>query len=476
VVDQTPPPTYVSDAPPEVSYFYNDLSPYGTWVNLQGYGWCWQPRTVVVNRQWRPYCDGGHWVNSDAGWFWQSDYSWGWAPFHYGRWHFHERNGWVWFPDTTWGPAWVAWRGYGDRCGWAPLPLHATFDVHSGFRFNGVSVGVNADFGLGASLFTFVALGDFNRHDLHQRRLPPAEVSRIYNSTVIINNYTVNNNMVINRGIPVERISAATHTQIQRIAIRDEPVGAGRVAVRGGGSATAVYRHGLQAPVRTVPIVAQRVDDRHPVVQHAPVVPTIAGRRGVPVNNVSRGNSIASGRPQNEVSRIQPQSLPRPQQPAQRFIPQPQPSQLAPPSLHQPVTSNPGLQRLADAREPGRTASTPVLGEPPPLKEPPKLSQPHYLPVQNVISKPPVPVQNPGTELNTHDFHPKSYNQAVEAHALPPEFPPAPSNPHPAPAQSQNQQQYGGRGAATSSNRGNNNGNGNSGNNGNGNGNNSGKR
>ena len=27
-----PPPAYVTGAPPDVSYFYNDLSPYGSWV------------------------------------------------------------------------------------------------------------------------------------------------------------------------------------------------------------------------------------------------------------------------------------------------------------------------------------------------------------------------------------------------------------------------------------------------------------
>ena len=54
-----PPPAYVTSAPPDVNYFYNDLSPYGTWVSLEGYGWCWQPRAVVISRAWRPYCDGG---------------------------------------------------------------------------------------------------------------------------------------------------------------------------------------------------------------------------------------------------------------------------------------------------------------------------------------------------------------------------------------------------------------------------------
>ncbi|HZR21100.1 MAG TPA: DUF6600 domain-containing protein, partial [Verrucomicrobiae bacterium] len=69
-----PAPTYVSSPPPEVGYFYDGLSPYGTWVQLDGVGWCWQPRVVALNHGWRPYCDSGHWVYTDAGWFWQSDY------------------------------------------------------------------------------------------------------------------------------------------------------------------------------------------------------------------------------------------------------------------------------------------------------------------------------------------------------------------------------------------------------------------
>ncbi|MCX6930073.1 MAG: hypothetical protein NT154_43710, partial [Verrucomicrobia bacterium] len=156
-----PPPTYVTTAPPEVNYFYNDLSPYGTWVSLEGYGWCWPPRTVVIAHGWRPYCDGGLWVFTDVGWFWQSDYSWGWAPFHYGRWYQHPRCGWVWTPDRVWGPAWVTWRTSGDACGWAPLPPHASFDVRLGWRYNVVSVGANFDFGLGINAFAFVSYGDF---------------------------------------------------------------------------------------------------------------------------------------------------------------------------------------------------------------------------------------------------------------------------------------------------------------------------
>ena len=149
-----PAPVYVSSSPPaDVAYFYNDLAPYGSWVQLEGFGWCWQPSAVVISHGWRPYCDGGYWVYTDLGWYWQSTYSWGWAPFHYGRWHLHPRCGWVWLPDRVWGPAWVTWRMGGDTCGWAPLPPHAEFDMRLGWRFNGISVGASFGFGLGSDAF-----------------------------------------------------------------------------------------------------------------------------------------------------------------------------------------------------------------------------------------------------------------------------------------------------------------------------------
>jgi len=267
--------------PPEVNYFYNDLSPYGTWVYLEGSGWCWQPTVVVINRAWRPYCDSGHWIYSDAGWYWGSDYSWGWAPFHYGRWYQHERCGWVWFPDRVWAPAWVTWRYGGSSCGWAPLPPRADFIAGVGFRFNGVNVGLNFDFGLRPEHYTFVGIHDFTHHDLGHRRLAVNEVRNVYNRTTIINNYTVQNNTVINHGIPVDRVATATHTQIRKVPIRDVPSSSAAVAVRSSErSGSVAYRTRLTAPARTAStMVAQKVDERHPVIHHQTALPTASSER-----------------------------------------------------------------------------------------------------------------------------------------------------------------------------------------------------
>src|SRR5690606_30432372 len=69
----------------------------------------------------RPYYTNGHWVMTEYGNTWVSDYPWGWAAFHYGRWVYSNFYGWLWIPDSQWGPAWVVWRQGGGYYGWAPM-------------------------------------------------------------------------------------------------------------------------------------------------------------------------------------------------------------------------------------------------------------------------------------------------------------------------------------------------------------------
>lgn len=228
--DDNPPPVVDQPAPADqpaptevtVNYFYNTLAPYGTWVDVGGYGRCWRPSVVVYNSGWRPYCDHGHWVYTDCGWYWYSDYSWGWAPFHYGRWFLSPRWGWCWAPDTVWGPSWVTWRYSAGYCGWAPLPPFAIYRPGFGFFYRGAAVSIGFDFGLGANCFTFVSPEHFC--DPHPRRYcaGPAQVTQIYHETTVYNNFNVNNRHVpVNFGISPERITAATGRPIRPVTIHD---------------------------------------------------------------------------------------------------------------------------------------------------------------------------------------------------------------------------------------------------------------
>jgi hypothetical protein len=71
----------------DINFFFDYLSPYGSWVEFSPYGYVWCP--VGLGYGWRPYTDG-HWLWTDYGWTWISDYDWGWVPFHYGRWDWDE--------------------------------------------------------------------------------------------------------------------------------------------------------------------------------------------------------------------------------------------------------------------------------------------------------------------------------------------------------------------------------------------------
>lgn len=103
-----------------VSYqvFYDDLSPYGTWVGIPNYGYVWRPN---VEAGFTPYATNGYWDYTDEGWTWISNYPWGWAPFHYGRWYTDATYGPIWFPGNEWGPGWVDWRDNDGYYGWAPM-------------------------------------------------------------------------------------------------------------------------------------------------------------------------------------------------------------------------------------------------------------------------------------------------------------------------------------------------------------------
>lgn len=110
-----------------------DLSEYGSWHLVAGYGPVWRPREIVPG--WAPY-HYGHWAWVEPwGWTWIDDAPWGFAPFHYGRWAYLD-DGWVWIPGTAvtrrpvYAPALVVFVGgdgfgstvvAGGGVGWFPL-------------------------------------------------------------------------------------------------------------------------------------------------------------------------------------------------------------------------------------------------------------------------------------------------------------------------------------------------------------------
>ena len=179
-------PASAQEPMPSVTYqtFYDDLSPYGDWIDYPQYGYVWHPRVA----DFRPYSTDGHWVWTDEyQWMWVSDYNWGWAPFHYGRWLYDDFVGWVWVPGYEWSPAWVEWRTGGDYYGWAPLGP-------------GVNISMNFSFGRYSppyDYWSFVPRNYILSPRVYDYCVPRSRNTVIVNNTTIINSYNKTNNVFV---------------------------------------------------------------------------------------------------------------------------------------------------------------------------------------------------------------------------------------------------------------------------------------
>lgn len=205
-----------------VESFYNELAPYGRWTPHPNYGNVWLPN---AEPNFQPYSSGGHWVMTEYGNTWVSDYAWGWAPFHYGRWIYDPAyGGWLWIPGSDWGPAWVSWRSGGGYYGWAPL-----------------GPGININISIPAPYWTFVPQVYFTSPRWYSYCVPRPHVVNIYQNTTIINNYYRSNNRAYVYGPPrgdIERVTRQS-VPVYRIDRMDRP---GRSVV--GNGSVGFYRPG----------------------------------------------------------------------------------------------------------------------------------------------------------------------------------------------------------------------------------------
>ncbi len=232
VMPSTPAPPVAPPAPapavapdsvapaPNLTSFQTQLAPYGTWIQVPGYGLCWQPAVVVADPLWRPYFDMGHWDYTDGGWCWDSDYPWGGVVFHYGRWC-RFNAGWVWVPGYDWAPAWVCWRDADGYCGWGPLPPAAVFKVGVGLYYNG-AFALDVDFGLGIDDFTFVSYDHFWDHNLRPYWLPHDRVIAFWGHSRVLNGYRMDGGHFVMDGLGRDHIAEVTHHDV-----RVEPQGFG---------------------------------------------------------------------------------------------------------------------------------------------------------------------------------------------------------------------------------------------------------
>lgn len=238
----------------EVSFFHDALAPYGDWVRVEPWGSVWAPRDVGPG--WRPYTDG-HWVWTSDGWAWISDYAWGWAPFHYGRWAYDSYFGWIWIPDTVWAPAWVAWRTGNGWIGWAPLPPQARWRFGFGLDLGGVDL-VIVDHG-----WCFLDERDFLDRRIRHRLAPLPRNRHLLRDTRDVTRYEERDRRVAVRSIDVKEVEERTGP-VPRYKIEDlERPPRDTDPIRG--EAVRIYRpevkpeepEGKSTPARPAPVVKE---------------------------------------------------------------------------------------------------------------------------------------------------------------------------------------------------------------------------
>src|ERR1700754_2358178 len=188
---------YVSD-----QEFYDELDPYGTWVNDPTYGNVWIPD---AEDGFRPYANNGHWVVTDYGNTWVSEYPWGWATFHYGRWRYDDYYGWEWIPGHEWAPAWVSWRSGGGYYGWAPLSPGISINLSFGNSYH-----------VPDYYWVCAPQAYINSPNIYNYYVPHTRVVNIINRTTIINNTYVYNNRTYVTGPRI--------TEIRRVTRQNVPV------------------------------------------------------------------------------------------------------------------------------------------------------------------------------------------------------------------------------------------------------------
>jgi hypothetical protein len=98
-------------------YGASDMSYYGAYSNVPGYGMMWQPYFTGIG--WDPFMDGAWSWYPGYGYMFASAYPWGWMPYRYGNWMFVPGFGWMWQPG-----GFNSWAAAPHFSGTMPLNFH----------------------------------------------------------------------------------------------------------------------------------------------------------------------------------------------------------------------------------------------------------------------------------------------------------------------------------------------------------------
>jgi uncharacterized protein DUF6600 len=364
----------------EVSYqtFYDELSPYGQWVNDAQYGNVWVPNE---DGDFRPYGSRGHWVMTDYGNTWVSDDPWGWACYHYGRWTYDSYYGWVWIPGYEWAPAWVSWRYGGGYCGWAPL---------------GPGVSITSS-NCPTSWWVFVQPQYMYQNDCYQHWRGPSYNSGFIRQASVVNYAYVDNRTHVryNYGPRADVIQRDTHQPVQVYHVNQSGrPGAPNIS----GHNVSMYRPEVNKATVSSARPSNLVQAPRQISRSPQAATTVSAahqpafRQQVQHGNVPQAQGRPAQQPQpQQRQQTQPQQQrqqPAPQQPRQQPQPQQQRQQPAP----QQSRPQPQQQRPQPAPPQQRPQPQPQQQRPqpaPPQQRPqPQQQRPQPAPQQRPQQQP----------------------------------------------------------------------------------------
>jgi hypothetical protein len=370
---------------------FDDLDDYGDWRDDPSYGHVWFPSQVAAG--WAPY-HAGHWDwISPWGWTWVDDFSWGYAPFHYGRWvSVGGRWGWVAGPATVqavYAPALVVFigggpGGFGGDVGWFALGPREVYvpSYH-------------------------VSQAYVTRVNISSTTVNVTQVTNVYNTTIIKNSTTITNITYANRSVqgavmvvpqqafvsaqPVMKASVTVNAQqIASMSVSSRAsVAPTRASVLGAKAASAGHVAAPPAAVASRQVVAKKTPPPPPV-PFAKQQQALAAHPGQPLARTEvqtlRPAASAAARPMVKVAPAgkpatpnvgHPANLPNAARPGQPAAPANQPmnrpgNQPAP--AERPAAAAPAQPSRAPAAPPSRAEPAQPSNRPEPTK--PEATQP----------------------------------------------------------------------------------------------------
>jgi len=271
--------------------FYDDLSPYGLWVNNPTYGYIWVP---TVSAGFSPYATEGYWVYTDLGWTWVSYYSWGWGPFHYGRWYYDPFYGYAWVPGYEWGPAWVGWRHCDGYYGWSPLG--------PGISYGPAYVNYNPP----PERWVFVRESDFGKSNINNYYADRSLNASLVKRSSVIQNTVVdrNRNQTYIAGPPRTEVQKVTGRRINPLPVAE----AAKPVTKVSDGKLQIYRPQVERPSAGQKLAPSKVyseNEAKPIIEKKRLgagngAPGVTPSENQRLNPNQKGNPAPAANPRND--------------------------------------------------------------------------------------------------------------------------------------------------------------------------------